>query len=393
MANKKLLLSAEEILSVSRPELRLDSIYRNAGNDWKHPDDEFNKMFKHFSDKKGIQNAGGFRYKSRSSGSTKIENAAFIVLVTNFTEKEWPDHLDLETGTFTYFGDNRSPGKEIHKTKNGGNQLLASVFERAHGKNRYQIPPFLCFETIKTKGLSYMKFLGLAVPGAEGYSSLDDLVAIWKLSDKKRFQNYRAIFSILSEDTIPWYWLDDLVNNVPALESEHCPSNWSAWIKNGSAVILKCKKTISPRRKIEQLPATPEEKIVLKKLKEFTPREFEFAAKEILEIFEPDKFINLEVTPKVKDKGRDIVGFYKIGTLGSDLHLRVIGEVKRWDEEGKGVGVKPMSRLISRLKHRDLGVFITTTHFDKQVQVEILEDGHPILLLSGGDLVKILISK
>ena len=99
------------------------------------------------------------------------------------------------------------------------------------------------------------------------------------------------------------------------------------------------------------------------------------------------------MTPKVKDKGRDIVGLYKIGTLGSDLHLRVIGEVKRWDEEGKGVGVKPMSRLISRLKHRDLGVFITTTHFDKQVQVEILEDGHPILLLSGGDLVKILISK
>ncbi len=378
-----------------RPELRLDCLYRNDQNNWKRPQDQFNKMFRSFKDEKGIQNVGGFRYKSKVSGSTKIEDAGFIVLVTNLREKEWPDHLDLETGIFTYYGDNRSLGTELHNTRIGGNRLLVSVFEKIHNEKRHNLPPFLCFEIAKKNNLSYMKFLGLAVPGAQGFSSLDDLVAVWKISEGKRFQNYRSTFTILEEDTISWLWLDDLVNGIPPAESEHSPPSWLKWVKTGTIKALKCVKSINPRNKTEQLPKTAEEKDVLKKLMEFSPREFEFAAKDILEMMDPGKFTNLEVTPKVKDKGRDLIGYYKLGVHESEIYLNVIGEAKRWDaqEKSKSIGVKPMSRLISRLKHRDLGVFITTAYYDKQVQEEILEDRHPILLLSGGDIVKILISK
>ena len=40
------------------------------------------------------------------------------------TKADWPDALDPETGLFTYFGDNRRPGKELHETSRGGNAIL-----------------------------------------------------------------------------------------------------------------------------------------------------------------------------------------------------------------------------------------------------------------------------
>ena len=47
------------------------------------------------------------------------------------------------TGTFTYHGDNRSPGRELHDTPNKGNLLLSRAFEWAHAdqKGRYVCKP------------------------------------------------------------------------------------------------------------------------------------------------------------------------------------------------------------------------------------------------------------
>jgi len=50
-----------------------------------------------------------------------------------------------------------------------------------------------------------------------------------------------------------------------------------------------------------------------------------------------------------------------------------------------------MMRLIARLKHRDVGVFVTTSFFEQQVQEELIEDRHPVLLISGGDIARLLI--
>ena len=56
------------------------------------------------------------------------------------------------------------------------------------------------------------------------------------------------------------------------------------------------------------------------------------------------------------------------------------------------VGVKEMSRLISRLKHREFGVLVTTSAVDKQAYDEIRNDGHPIVVLSGQDIADVLIA-
>ena len=204
-------------------DLRIDHLYRNTNN-WNNPEDEFNIFFR-FSDGKGINNVSGFRPKSAvGSSDTSIENCSFCVLITNAGEIEWPDELDHETGIFTYYGDNRIPGNSIDATQMGGNRLLQNLFQKLHTNLREKIQPILCFQSVKLNGKSYMRFLGLAAPGAQGYSAADDLVAVWKIRDSLRFQNYKSTFTILKEETISKAWLEDIVCGVASEESEHCPS-------------------------------------------------------------------------------------------------------------------------------------------------------------------------
>lgn len=50
-----------------------------------------------------------------------------------------------------------------------------------------------------------------------------------------------------------------------------------------------------------------------------------------------------------------------------------------------------MSRLISRIKYRQFGVMVTTNVVDSQAYKEVVEDGHPILILAAADIARILI--
>ena len=375
--------------SASLPaELRLDASYRNT-NDWKQPEDVFNKLFR-FSDGKGINNTSGFRPKSKNRGSTDILSCAFCVLVTTFGETEWPDTLDRQNGIFTYYGDNRSPGRPIAETVVGGNRLLETVFSRLHVGRRGEIPPFLCFEKYKTDAGTQTRFLGLACPGGVGLSAFEDLVAVWRVKGDVRFQNYRALFTVLREETVSLGWLHDLVNGIPSHDSPHCPKTWRRWIENGAYTPLLCASQVSPRSRQQQLPRSDREWKILQHIRNaLTDREFEFFAAELVRIMD-DRFSNLTVTRAVRDGGRDVVGSYRVG---HDLHqvlLSVYIEAKQWDPES-AVGVKPMMRLLARLKHRDLGVFVTTSYFETQVQEELIEDEHPVLLVSGGDIVRLLI--
>ena len=58
-----------------------------------------------------------------------------------------------------------------------------------------------------------MIFRGLAVPGFPGISNKEDLVAIWSSKDNKRFQNYKATFSILDVSQVKREWLNNLSND------------------------------------------------------------------------------------------------------------------------------------------------------------------------------------
>jgi hypothetical protein len=55
------------------------------------------------------------------------------------------------------------------------------------------------------------------------------------------------------------------------------------------------------------------------------------------------------------------------------------------------VGVRETSRLISRLRHREFGVLVTTSALDKQAYEEVRSDQHPIIVMSGRDRAETLI--
>ena len=66
-------------------------------------------------------------------------------------------------------------------------------------RKRAKIPPFLIFKKYPTPRSSRsVQFKGLAVPGFTGLPSTADLVAVWRTAEGQRFQNYRAVFTVLN---------------------------------------------------------------------------------------------------------------------------------------------------------------------------------------------------
>lgn len=57
---------------------------------------------------------------------------------------------------------------------------------------------------------------------------------------------------------------------------------------------------------------------------------------------------------------------------------------------GNSVGVREVSRLISRIQHRQFGVLVTTSVVGRQAYEEVREDRHPIIFFSGRDIAEIL---
>lgn len=139
-------------------DLVVDRIYQGgrAGNT---ADDPLGKLLP-------VGNQGGFR----TSGSPKRDAVKVAVLYTSGAEPDWPDALDPHTGVFTYFGDNRSPGRPLEDTPRNGNLLLSRVFARAHREptDRAKVPPFLLFD--KPGGGRDVRFRGLLAPGAQRLS-------------------------------------------------------------------------------------------------------------------------------------------------------------------------------------------------------------------------------
>lgn len=335
----------------------------------------------------GVGTAGGFRPKNCPSGSN---NHSYIVLFTTFADPDWPDHLNAKNGIFTYYGDNKEPGSTIHEKE--GNKILRNVFDDLHSGERQSIPPFFVFSST---GEGYdRKFRGLAVPGNRSENQSADLVAIWKHRGGNRFQNYRAKFTILDVERISRSWVSDLQKG--AILTENTPDTWAEWRYTGRYTPLQAERTKDHRRRDEQTTSTAQQEAVLETLYSYfknRPTDFEYAAAALFELMDPNVG-SYEITRRSRDGGRDASGTYiiepDIGSEGDSLAVEFALEAKCY-EPGSAVGVRETSRLISRLRHRQFGVFVTTSYIGKQAYKEIKQDGHPVLILSGGDLAKILI--
>lgn len=338
-------------------------------------------------------NSGGFRKVMRKDDSRL---PAYVVLYTSMQELAWPDYLDEETGVFRYYGDNRTPGRALLDTPRKGNSLLEFVFGCLNSKDGSikNIPPFLIFK----KGVYGwdVQFLGLAVPGNPKISPDKDLVAFWRTMDDKRFQNYEAYFTILETDKpISRQWLNALIYDHDN-SYKYAPEAWKKFISQGrnGIVPLIAKKIQKVPSKYDQLQSDVEGKSCLKLIREHYSDNaygFEMCAKSILEKLD-ERFQDFSLTRPWRDGGRDALGYYVIGSESKanyPLRIDCAMEAKCYSEN-HAVGVKEMSRLISRIRYRQFGVLITTSYVHEQAYKEIMEDGHPILVVSAADIAGIL---
>lgn len=173
-------------------------------------------------------NMGGFRIR----GSVLSSNLKLVVLFTTFADDEWRDSLDEASGKLIYFGDNKKPGQDLHATSKGGNELLRWTFRAIHiaDQQRISVPPFFVFS--KQTGNRAAKFLGVAAPGGADCSESDDLVATWTTAGNDRFQNYRAIFTILDIPTVSREWIREL--EAGGKTGPNAPSAWTGWQSKGT---------------------------------------------------------------------------------------------------------------------------------------------------------------
>lgn len=332
-----------------------------------------------------VSNQGGFRIIGTR------EQPKLIVMTTSLNDPDWPDEIDRETGLLTYFGDNKKPGHELHDTPRYGNTLLKYVFEHTHGdpSDRQKVPPILVFA--RAGEWRDVIFLGLAVPGAPNVDANDDLVAVWKLRDGNRFQNYRAKLTILDVPVIQPDWINEIAAGNPLGAS--CPEYWRDWIARGVYKPLKAPRAIEHRTREEQLPNDARGITFVERIHGYFSEDhfrFEACAARIAELMLPGIAGNMDLTRAVRDGGRDATGKYRIGEGPSAVLVDFSLEAKCYSPT-KSVGVKELSRLISRLRHRQFGILVTTSFVGGQAYKEIKEDQHPIVIISGADMVRLLV--
>jgi hypothetical protein len=171
-----------------------------------------------------VGNQGGFRH----NGTLSKGNVRLVVLFSTGRDTDWPDNLDQRNGIFTYYGDNKTPGHDLHDTQRGGNVLLRDTFARSYGdtSDRRVVPPFFLFTS--TGNHRDVRFRGLLAPGSVSSSSDDDLQAVWRSKDGLRFQNYRARFTVLDEPRISRGWIKEVLAGTPLGPS--CPTAWRQWV-------------------------------------------------------------------------------------------------------------------------------------------------------------------
>lgn len=330
-----------------------------------------------------VSNQGGFRYRG------SLDQLDLVVLKTSLDDPDWPDALDRESGTFIYYGDNKKPGHGLHETPRFGNELLRRFFDglRAGESGRRSIPPIFVFSG--TGERRDARFLGLAIPGGPDIENFDDLVAVWRSSEGLRFQNYRARFTILDGSEISRAWLDDLIQRRDPFA--HAPGVWADWVLAGRCRPLKAVRSIEHRSRSEQLPGSPADLAMITTIHGFfesRPHDFERCAASLARMLIPE-IVEVDVTRPSRDGGRDAIGKMRIGRGPGSVLVDFALEAKCYGI-GNSVGVREMSRLISRLRHRQFGIIVTTSFVDSQACREIKEDQHPIVVVSAVDIVNVL---
>ena len=374
--------------------LYIDAIYKANPNENTLRGEVMSKLL-------SVGNQGGFRFKGKTDSPT------LVALFTSGEDMYWRDDLDSSLGIFLYYGDQKTPGKDLHDTKLKGNLILKHVFEYACSDDlevRKKVPPIFVFKKVSGRNI---KFLGLAVPGIQGKPKKDWLTAVWGADrNGDRFLNYKSFFTIIdtskgslaekNESGISLAWLTD-IEKGNAYASEYAPLEWKKYIDHKKYLSLTAFRETYVKSKEEQLPDKDDNvKVdILQALHDYFIAKdhgysFEQFACSLMSVID-DNVVDINVTKPFKDGGIDGIGIYQVFKKGTqNVHVDFYMQAKCYDPFSTAVGVKDTSRLISRIKNRQFGVMITTSYVNTVAYQELLEDGHPVVLITGKTIVDLI---
>ena len=170
-----------------------------------------------------------------------------------------------------------------------------------------------------------------------------------------------------------------------------CPGAYRDWVRRGKYSPLAAPRAIQYRTKAQQAPSSVKDAELLRVLYDYftdDPYEFEACAVELWRM-QAAESVTYVATRRSADGGRDAYGWYHVGPSADRIRLEWSLEAKPYSP-GNGAGVKETSRLISRLRHREFGVFVTTGYVAKQAYEEMRRDQQPIVVICGRDIVALL---
>jgi hypothetical protein len=185
-------------------------------------------------------------------------------------------------------------------------------------------------------------------------------------------------------------WITDILNDK-TYESEYAPLEWKRYIdeRNYQALVCKFEKSVKTRE--EQLPGDKVGMQMLEIIQNFFIQKdhgysFEKFANDFAQYMD-NGIVEITTTQPYRDGGFDGIGKYRLFPKSDNEVLVDFYLQAKCYNANDAVGVADMARLISRIKDRQFGIMFTTSYLAKQAFQELIDDGHPIVLINGRILI------
>lgn len=240
----------------------------------------------------------------------------------------------------------------------------------------------------------------------QGFGLIESVELITQFDPRLKipyFSNYvfnMCVFSMSHEhEEFSWDWINarrnpDLSN---AEANKFAPQAWKQWIKEGATSLYKFRRNVSTSKVISEREQRPErgsrEENTLREIYDYYKDKkhiFELLALRVSqEIFDESgvPFHPGWITKKSGDRGIDFVARLDISSRMSALKIVVLGQAKCEAPDRPTNGVH-IARTVARLKRGWFGVYVTTSYFSRSVQLEILDDQYPIMMICGKKLAE-----
>lgn len=312
----------------------------------------------------------------------------------------WQDFYNIAKGHIRYFGDNKNLGDPEKKS---GNKALLRQFEIHNSSDpeiRKNACPIIFFKRVpfKNKVKGYVEFNGFGV-----ITNAERIVQHNRKTNSD-FVNYSFDFAVLDmsaeNEQFNWEWINLRRDKDISIEEtlSKAPIAWKDWIKQGNKSLDRIRRNVYKLLVLSSSEQKPEEgSKELKNLKEIynfyskpdsEKKRFENLASIVTEHLIRKSAITYRsgwITRGSGDSGIDFIGRIDVGSGFGSAKVIVLGQAK-CEKLNKATGGNHIARTVAKLKRGWLGVYVTTSYFSDKVQIEVLEDKYPILLINGKNL-------